>query len=356
MRIHPIRSAVAIVAIGACVLAFAPQTRAADQLRVVNNGGSVAEASRAAWYGPFSEKTGVEIVEDNWSQEYARLRTQVETGNLVWDAVEITFNHMALACDEGYLERIDWSQYLDPADFEAAGGVTDCAVPIMSVVGGLVYDANRITGAPPESWEDFWNVEKWPGKRGLIFRPTVLELALMADGVPPGEVIDALAAEGGVDRAFAKLDELKPHIHWWRSGAESTQILATEEVIMGYAWNGRVAVANERDGLNLKYAFDDGFILGNQYLAVMAGTPNKERAIEFVVFASSPEPLAGFAERMNYGPPNVKALDYVDEKLKAVLPSEHMDKAYVQKPGKYLDFWLANQEELTQRLATWAAQ
>ena len=339
--------------VAGCVVAL---PAAAEQLRVVNNGGAVAEASRAAWYEPFQAATGVEIVEDNWSQEYARLRTQVETGNLAWDVVEITFNHMAVACDEGYLERVDWSQYLDPADFAAAGGVTDCAVPIMSVVGGLVYDANAITGEPPRTWADFWDVETWPGKRGLIFRPSVLELALMADGVPLDEIIDVLSSEGGVDRAFAKLDELKPHIHWWRSGAESTQILATGEVVMGYAWNGRVAVANERDGTNLKYSFDGGFVLGNQYIAVMAGTPHRERAIEFVVYASSAEPLARFAEMMNYGPPNERSLAYVDERLLAVLPSEHMDKAYVQGEGPYQEFWLANQEELTQRLATWAAQ
>lgn len=350
------RRIVSISALGLCGALFAGAAAADGQLRVVNNGGAVADASRAAWYAPFSEKTGVEIIEDNWNQEYARLRTQIETGNLVWDAVEITFNHMALGCEEGYLERIDWSQHLDPKDFEAAGGVTDCAVPIMSVVGGLVYDADVITGEPPQTWADFWNVEKWPGKRGLIFRPTALEIALLADGVPPDEVIEVLAAEGGVDRAFAKLDELKPHIHWWKSGAESTQILAAKEVVMAYAWNGRVAVANERDKLNLKFAFDGGFVLGNQYLAIMAGSPNKDLAVEFIVYASSPEPLAAFAGQMNYGPPNEKSLAFVDDKLKAVLPSEHMDKAYVQAPGPYLEFWLANQDALTQRLATWFVQ
>ncbi len=329
---------------------------AEDVLRIVNNGGSVAEASRAAWYEPYSAARGVKIIEDSWSQEYARLRTQIETGDIQWDVVEITLNHMSLACEEGFIERVDWSQYLDPADFEAAGGVSDCAVPIMSVVGGLAYDADVFGDNPPKSWADFWDVETWPGKRGLLFRASTLEIALMADGVPPDQIIATLSTPEGIDRAFAKLDEIKDHIHWWKSGAESVQILATGEVAMAYVWNGRVANLNKTENRNFQYAFEAGFVLGNQFLAVMGGTPNRDRAIDFIVYASSAEPLAAFSNIMRYGPPNARALDFVDPELLETLPSKHMDKAYIQGGDAYVQFWIDNLETLTQRLATWAAQ
>ncbi|GMG84833.1 ABC transporter substrate-binding protein [Paralimibaculum aggregatum] len=342
--------------IGVLAFGLADRVYAGETLRIVNNGGAVAEASREAWYEPFAAERGVEIVEDNWSQEYARLRTQVETGNLQWDVVEITLNHMSLACNEGYIEQVDWSEHLDPADFADAGGVTDCAVPIMSVVGGLAYDGDVFSDNPPKSWADFWDVETWPGKRGLLFRASTLEIALMADGVPPDQIIATLSTPEGIDRAFAKLEEIRDHIHWWRSGAESVQILATGEVAMAYVWNGRVATMNKTENRNFRYAFEAGFVLGNQYLAVMAGTSERELAIDFITYASSAEPLARFSNRMRYGPPNKQALEFVDPELLKTLPSEYMDKAYIQGGEAYIQFWIDNLESLTQRLATWAAQ
>ncbi|MBX9749181.1 MAG: ABC transporter substrate-binding protein [Roseococcus sp.] len=342
--------------LAAPVLLAAPAAAQQRSLTIVNNGGAVAEASRRAWYEPFARERGVRIVEDSWSQEFARLRTQVETRQIRWDVVEITFNNMAVGCDEGLLERVDWSRHFDIQPFAAAGGVSDCAVPIMSVVGGLAYDADKLGNDPPRSWADFWNVRRWPGRRGLLFRPSMVEIALMADGVPPREVLDVLSAPGGVDRAFRKLDELKPHIHWWRAGAESVQILASGEVSMVYAWNGRIAVANQQDRRNLRIAFEAGFILGNQYLAIMRGSRNRDLAIEFITHAASAAPLAAFSRQMQYGPPNAAALPLLDDRFRAMLPPENMmHLAYLQQGERYQRFWLDNLDGLTQRLARWAA-
>ena len=57
---------------------------------------------------------------------------------------------------------------------------------------------------------DFFDTAKIPGKRGLRkSAKATLEMALMADGVPAGEVYDLLDTDAGVDRAFAKLDSIK---------------------------------------------------------------------------------------------------------------------------------------------------
>lgn len=68
----------------------------------------------------------------------------------------------------------------------------------------------------PASWADFWDVDKYPGKRGLRKRAVYnLEFALLADGVKVEDVYRVLSTPTGVERAFAKLSELKPHIQWW---------------------------------------------------------------------------------------------------------------------------------------------
>lgn len=336
----------------------APQMASADSLTVANNGGSAGAGYREAYYKPFTAKTGHTVVDDQFSQELAKVRSQVETGNLVWDVVSLTAINEATACDEGLLERIDWSKYLDPKDFADVGGFGECGLPNNFVSGGLVYDSKRYEGGvAPKSWADFWDVKKFPGKRGLLYRAEqTLEVALMADGVPPADVMKVLAAPGGVDRAFKKLAELKPYVKWWKTGDESMQAILTGEVVMTFAWNGRVGMANRANNRQLKIDFSAGHVSGSQMIAVMKGTKKKDLAIDFIKLASSPEPQANFAKTIDYAPVNAKAYAFFNEAERATLPAGHMHLASLQSGKIYLDFWLNNGDALLQRFITFAAQ
>lgn len=347
---------------GVTILAFgllaATQLAAAESITVANNGGSAGEAFREAYYKSWVAKTGNEVVDDAFNQELARIRSQIETGNIQWDVVSVTAINEATACEEGLLEKIDWSQHLDAADFAETGGFGECGLPNNFVSGGLAYDGDVYSGQnAPKTWQDFWDVEKFPGMRGMLYRAEqTLEVALMADGVPPAQVTEVLAAPGGVDRAFAKLEELKPHIRWWKSGDESMQNLLSGDVVMTFAWNGRVAAANRSNNRNLKIEFGGGHVSGSQMIAVMKGTPKRDLAIDFIVNASSPEPQAAYARFVSYAPANRQALALMSEVELATLPSGHMDKASLQSGKLYIDFWLDNGDALLQRFITMAAQ
>jgi putative spermidine/putrescine transport system substrate-binding protein len=224
------------------------------------------------------------------------------------------------------------------------------------VSGGLAYDGNRIKEGP-KTWADFWNVAKWPGKRGLLYRAEqTFEIALMADGVPPAKAMEVLSAPGGVERALKKLDELKPHIHWWKNGAESITLLASGEVAMSYAWNGRVASANKTNNLNLKMELGAGHVSGCQYWAIMKGSKNKDLAIKFIQYAVAAPQQADFVRVISYGPANRDAYALLTDAEKATLPGQHMDKASLQLGKLYLGFWLANGDSLLQRFVKFAAQ
>ncbi len=85
--------------------------------------------------------------------------------------------------------------------------MNDCGVGAIVYNFVLAYDGDKIKDDAPKSWADFWDVKKCPGKRALRKGPkTNLEIALMADGVPPADVYKTLATPAGVDRAFKKLD------------------------------------------------------------------------------------------------------------------------------------------------------
>ena len=58
---------------------------------------------------------------------------------------------------------------------------------------------------------------------------------LLADGVKPADIVQVLGTKAGVDRAFKKLDQLKPDIQWWEAGAQPPQFLASGDVVMSSA-------------------------------------------------------------------------------------------------------------------------
>ncbi len=337
---------------------MAGQAISAETLTVVNQGGAPGDAQRTSVFVPFTAKTGIEIVTDAYNQELAKIRAQIETGNLIWDVASVHSLNEAVGCDEGLLAPIDWASHIDASLFEAVGGFGKCGAPYLVSPGGLVYDTERLSEADaPKSWQDFWNVEKWPGKRGFPFQPDqVLEIALISDGVAPRDVPGVLAAPGGVDRAFARLEELKPHIVWWKSGDESMQLLLTNEVSMGYGWQGRVNVANRSNSRKLKIVWEAGYTSAVIYMAVMQGSPREKEAIELIKYALETEPQAEYAELMGYPPANESSFALLSEENRANQPTKFLDRGMMQTGEVYINFWRDNGDSIRQRFSTFTAR
>jgi putative spermidine/putrescine transport system substrate-binding protein len=345
-------------ALVALLLCAALPAAAQQRLTVVNQGGASGEAQRTAIFEPFSRSTGIPVVMDTYNQELARLRAQVETGNLIWDVASVHSINEAAGCSEGLYERIDWRRHINPAPFEAVGGFGECGAPYLVSPGAMVYDADRYPeGQRPRTWQDFWDVQRFPGRRGMVYQPDqTLEVALMADGVAPRDVPRVLAGPGGVDRAFRKLGELRPHIRWWRSGDESMQLLLTGEVALGYAWQGRVNAANRSNNRNFRMVWEAGFTSSVIYLAVMKGTRNLDAAIRLVQFQLAAEPQARFVEIIGAPPANLESYPFLRAEQRAALPAEHADKGMMQAGSLYINFWLDNGDAIRQRFARFLAQ
>ena len=81
-----------------------------------------------------------------------------------------------------------------------------------------------------------WDVKRFPGPRSMRNHPIDnLEFALIADGVPMDKLYPI-----DFDRAFKKLDQIKPHVTvWWSTGQQPAQLLLDKEVVLATGWNGR---------------------------------------------------------------------------------------------------------------------
>lgn len=318
-------------------------------LTVVGFGGATQEAMRETLFKPYQEKAGAPLLEESYTGGIAKVKAMVETGTTTWDVVQMDENEMILACDQGLLEPFDWAGLPNSADI-IAPAKSDCGVGAFVWSKILAYDGDKTSGVT--SWADFWNLEKWPGKRGLRKQARMtLEVALLADGAKPEELYDILATKEGQDRAFAKLDAIKPSIQWWESGAQPMEWLASGEVTMTSAYNGRVIAANQQ-GRHFKMSWTNQ-LYAMDFWAIPKGG-NRDQAFDIVNFMTSPEPQKAFAEKMVYGVTNAKAMDSISADIKPQLPTA--EENMVGALAVSTPFWVDHEEELQQRFNRWVAQ
>lgn len=286
---------------------------------VASWGGSFQEAQSKALFEP-AAAAGFAVKQETYGG-MADVRLQVQTGKVTLDVVTSGSGSAARAGAEGLLEKLDYS-IIDVSNFYP-GLYSDYCVggDVFSTVYAWNTDTYGENG--PQSWADFWDVEKFPGSRA--YRGTVagaLEPALMADGVAPADVYSVLASREGIERAINKIRELRPHIEvFWSSGAQHAQLMKDGEVDMTTGWNGRFDNA-AADGGKVAYSFNQA-LLDYDCFAIPKGAPNKDNAMAFLAEISKPEYQDDLPKYITYGPTNRAAYETgeIDAATAARLPS-----------------------------------
>lgn len=337
-------AAVAAVAVG---LTGAAQAR---DLTVVSWGGAYQDAQNEVYFEPYKAASGQPLLAESWDGGIGVLRAQVEGGNATWDLVQVESEELALGCDEGVLEEIDWSRVGGEERYLEAA-VHPCGVGAIVWSFIQAYDKDKLATAPT-GWADFFDTAKIPGKRGLRQGAKgTLEFALIADGVPLDQVYEVLATEEGVARAFAKLDTIKNDVVWWTSGSQPPQLLASGEVVLTSVYNGRIDAANRNDNRNFGVVWPGSLYTIDSWV-ILKGSPNADAAYEMIEFMGRPENQAKLPEAIAYGvtakdagaqiaPDRLKDLPTAPENLEVALRISD-------------DFWLENIDRLTERFNAWA--
>ncbi len=341
--------------LGAALLASTAMmgvAKAADELTIVSWGGAYQESQRKAFFEPYSA-AGNKVTEAEYSGEYAKIKAMVEANAVTWDVIDVDTATGLQGCAEGTLETIDWAKLgLDKSKF-IGGDIMDCAVP--NIVYGTVfaYDTSKLATGPT-AMTDFFDLAKFPGKRGMWKNPDVnLEWALIADGVPAADVYKVLGTPEGLDRAFKKLDTIKSEIVWWEAGAQAPQLLADGQVVMTTAWNGRIQAAIDKDKKPFKIVWDyQG--LDWDWWAIVKGGPKIEEAYRFITYASQPAPMAEQTKHIAYGPANTEAIPNVEAATVPNLPTapDNMKTALMIDP----QFWADNKDQIRERFNAWLAK
>lgn len=346
----------------AAALFAAPALAQQPPLTIVSWGGDFAALQDTAMARPFTRQTGRAVRFVDTDDPAGMVKTQVQAGNVTADVVSVGQGAGLRLCEEGDAVPIDPAT-LAPApqgpvaDDFLPGTLTECFVAT-DIYSTVIAYRDGGDGAAPRSAADFFDLDRFPGRRGLGRTPQfTLELALVGDGVPLDQVYDVLATPEGVERALARLDSIRDQIVWWEAGAQPIQLLADGEVAMAHAYNGRVFKAAQVDGLPLSILWD-AQMLEVEGWVIPKGAPNPDAARDFVAFSTSPEVLARAAEILPYGPPRRSAQGMVGNfagdgttPMGPHLPTApgNMANALFVDPG----FWADHETELRARFTAW---
>lgn len=329
-------------------------TAASAQTTIIvsGSGGTLTDIQKAIFQDPFTAKSGIKIENLATTNRVSALKAMKMTGKAQWDVTELSGPEFQQAINGGYLQPIDWA-VVDPKSTlpEIARHKFGVASGSYSTIIGVRTD-KLPAGKKMTSWKDFWDVKAFPGPRALQKGALDnLEFALLADGVAKGDVYKILRSEAGIERAFKKLDEIKPHITtWWTTGAQPVQMLANGEVFYSSAWNGRITKL-EADGVAAAIVWDGGS-LKPSYQAVPAGAPHPKEAMQYLAhLISDPKMNADFAIQMPY-PGFVPGIyKFMTDAMAKTMPT-FPDNAAVQFESDNT-FWVDNREKMDERFQAW---
>lgn len=306
-------------------------------------GGTTEQYTIESWGEPFIENTGADV---HWASpvDLGKIRAMVESGNVEWDLVQASYQ---IATAPGYE---DLYEEIDTDEFDQAGlvenAVTEYGTGTYLLTYLIAYRTDNDRTENPSNWEEFYDTERFPGKRGIesISGALVLETALLADGVEPEDLYPL-----DLDRAFAKLDTIKDDIVWHETGAQQQEMLQNGTVDYLMAWNGRAFDLIQK-GVPVELAFGQQ-VAYQSYHVIPKGSENTDMAIEFMKQSLEPEQQAAMAERTGYSPVNNDALDLVPSEVAQYLPTYGSNADSLVWISE--DYWTENLDMVSERWNSW---
>ena len=310
-----------------------------SQMVISTGGGALDDAYKAAYFEPWTAKTGIAIT--TGPNTGAKLKAMVEQKAVEWDVSQQPAELAATMAKQGLLEPLDYS-IIDKSKL-IKGVAFDHFVMGDIAAYHIAWNTKLVKpGAEPKDWPGFW---AFSGRRGLWKRPyQTMEVALMADGVDKDKLYPL-----DVDRALKSLAKIKDGVYWWERGAQVAQILIDGEVEVTAAWNGRV-YDPKKSGAPVDYHLNQALLVADAWL-VPKGAPNKRESMEFIALALEAERQAAFAQKLPYGPVNGDALKLLPKETLAILPSAEENL----KRSTFLDvnWWADNGERTEAAFSKW---
>jgi putative spermidine/putrescine transport system substrate-binding protein len=317
---------------------------------VVSWGGDYQDALREAYWKPFQAATKTTVVEDTRPLP-PRIKAMVESGKVEWDLVDLTDGQYTEVHKLGGFEPIDYTKLDQEAlrQIDRRGHRADGVMHQMASMG-LAYRTDVFKGSTPRSWADFWDVKKFPGPRALgapiaAGAYATLEIALLADGVPMDKLYPI-----DVDRAFRKLDQIKPHIvKWYTTAVQPQQLLVDKEAVLTAAFSARTFILKEK-GAPIDFVWNQAMAFP-MLLAIPKGSRSRDAAHRLINYMIQAENQARYGNIYYYGVANARAYDKIPAARARMLTTfpENLAVQFVQDA----EWWGKNSAAVNERWNMW---
>ncbi len=338
-----------------------------NDMTIVSWGGAYQNSQLKAYVEPYQAlHPEVNVVWDESSNEaVAKLRAMNEAGNITWDVVDVVAADAIRLCDEGLAMEYEPNELLaEGADGTSAEDdfgdllVSDCFIPqiVYSTTFGYRTDMVPEGAAAPSEICSVFDLETYPGKRALEKRPiNNMEWALLCDGVAKDEVYDVLATPKVSSKRWTNWATIKDDVIWWSAGADTPQLLADGEVVMGSTYNGRLFSLIEEQKQPVAMLWDaQVFDLDGWIIPEGLDEARLNRVKDFIKFATDTQRLADQAAYISYGPARLSSAPLVPEDMKQHMPTdpENAKNTFLYN----YEWWADYRDDLDAKFQAWLAQ
>ena len=280
-------------------------------------GGAYEQAQAISYFQPFEEEHDVRIKIRPYNGGIGPLDFLEHPGDPGWDVLDMTESDALAACNERLLKEFDKSVLISAPDGTAAtkdffdGAIFKCGVAHVSYADVIAYDDRAFPNVKPNSVADFFDIERFPGKRALPRRPiAILEWAMLSYNVPVSQIYDLLSTERGFKLVSERLNQLKGNIVWWEQGHEPVDLLSNGEVAMASGFNGRFDDARVNHDIPITIIPDGQFVQLSVW-GIHRQAQRPDLAAQFIAFATRTDKMAALSNILSYGPTRKSALDRI---------------------------------------------
>lgn len=312
-----------------------------SEVVLCNWGGEPAKAYEAHYGTAFEAADGVRLVVDGSGPLVGKIRAMVDADNVVWDICDTDIYRALDLGGQGYLEPIDYG-IVDRSkvrpDWAVEHGIAGYS---WSWVRAWRTDVFGQSG--PASWDDFWNVSRYPGKRAFYKSfQGASEIALIADGVDPKDLYPL-----DIERAAAKLKQLGDSLVLYSSLAESQRAFSVGEFTCGVGLHTRLGLARDASNGLLGTDFNSALYCNGAWIVPKGNPAGAEWASRFIAITQRPELQAAVFEQVGSGPVNPDAIALIPEDKRWRNPSDPANLAVSIVRNEA--YYAANAQELDRK-------
>ena len=323
--------------------------KGSGEVRVCSWGGALQAAQRTAYFKPFEKLCGIKVIESE-GPDPVKVKAMVDTGNVEYDIGEFDRSSVINLEKKGSYLGADRLRPRATPPISTRAFRYKYALDMLPYAQMMAYRTDAFPKGGPADWKQFWDAKAFPGPRTMcrrIERPGAGAgvRSHWRAGVPVDKVYPI-----DIDKDYASLAKVKPNVvKWWTAGAMPAQMLADKEVVLGTAWNGRIA-AIQAAGAPVAINWHNGMLLNDAW-AVPKGAKNASNAMKFTAFITLPISQARLSMLIPYGFVNNEAVKYLPASRLDVLPT-----APAQRKQLFIydtKWWADNRDAVIQKWASW---